>query len=292
MIALIIIAAIMLLVLTALNIPMVARVTYYSGKLRVKAQYLSFTLFSLGDDESENTVDDEKDASQPKNTQESKNETLLHSLLDTEVDEDFVPQDFDSAAPGEFSSNTPPKTDNGKRAEKKAGDDSSEKKNIRESSPKRQKKSLNELLDYVLEKKEQLQLIWELCSPDLRRLFGKITIYNVIVDFDAAGDDACETALLYGKMWAAVTNALGLLTSLFRVKLKKIRINCLYNLSSDNIRYDGEAKLRLRPASLVNAVISVLCGYLINKRKYEPLIRLLFPSAGKSGKQRAAAENT
>lgn len=80
--------------------------------------------------------------------------------------------------------------------------------------------------------------------------------------------------MLYGKVNAAVYNALSAVRCFVPVSVTRIKIDCLFNTPAEKCRWDGECKIRLRPASLLNAIIAVVFGYAKDKEKYAPVMAL------------------
>lgn len=141
---------------------------------------------------------------------------------------------------------------------------------------------LSELENNIEKKKNAALLLWELCEGPLKRLLGKIYVDGLVVDFAAADEDAAKAALSYGKLCAAFYNLLGVIMGLTRVGIKSVRIDCLYDTPSEKSRYDGEFKVKLRPASVLNAVFAVLFGYLRGGGKFKPVLEEFFGVVGEN----------
>ncbi|MDE6593678.1 MAG: hypothetical protein K2K57_11540 [Oscillospiraceae bacterium] len=118
-------------------------------------------------------------------------------------------------------------------------------------------------------KKNAALLLWELCEGHIKKLLGKFTVDGLEIDFAAADEDAAKAALAYGKLSAAFYNFLGVIMSFTRVNIRSVSIDCLYNTPSEKARYDGEFKVRLRPASVLNALAAILFGYVRGGEKYK-----------------------
>lgn len=112
-------------------------------------------------------------------------------------------------------------------------------------------------------------LLWELCGGHIKKLLGKISVTGLVIDFAAADEDAAEAAVKYGKLSAGFYNFLGVLMSITRVGIKSVNVDCLYNTPAEKSRYDGEFKVRLRPASVTNALLAVLIGFVRGGEKYK-----------------------
>ena len=134
---------------------------------------------------------------------------------------------------------------------------------------------INDKLDELAEKKNSISLLMELIGEPLKRFGGKLRIDDVIIDCAAADEDAAKAAVFYGTIGSAVYNTISFLRQFIAMSVKSVNISCLYNTPSDKSRFDGECKLHLRPASLVNAIFAVLFGYMKDKKKYSPVMELL-----------------
>ncbi|MDE7294731.1 MAG: hypothetical protein K2N72_09940 [Oscillospiraceae bacterium] len=159
-------------------------------------------------------------------------------------------------------------TDGKKSARKKSSGKSDGESN--DDEPKKPLgERLSELLENIERKKNAALLLWELCEGHLIKLLGKVTVDGLAVDFAAADEDAARAALAYGRLCAGFYNLLGVIMSITRVKIRSVSIDCLYNTPSEKARYDGEFKVRLRPASVLNAFAAILFDYVRGRKKYK-----------------------
>ncbi len=258
--ALIIIAALIFLFLLLLNIPVTAYIRYYSGKLDLKVSYGFMSVFPKKSKKPEKTAEKE---TAKKNTIEKKEKLLEKNAEEKEIKKPAAE-----------------KTE-------KTTDESSEKKDngseeSKDSSKTNQKKDgqsiierLSLKLDSLTEKKNAVQLLIELCSKPVVKLLRLIRIDGLILELAPAGEDPYETAMLYGKLNIAVYNFIAFLKAQITVTIKSVRIGCQFCTPSEQSRYDGECKVRLRPASLVNAVFKIVFGYLFNMKKYSGIMVLI-----------------
>lgn len=238
MTALIIIASIIAVIVLLLNIPVSAYIRYYGGEADIKVKYLMLTLY-------------------PKNERKGK-------AREDEPD-DGTDDEEESTASEEAVTDEDSSTDN-------SSDDTPEK------IPKRRKKPvterINSAVDDLIEKKDAFLTLWELLEGHLKKLLSKIRIYGLVLDLAAADEDAKEAAMLYGKMNIGVYNAIAFIQSITPMKVRSVTIDCLYDTSSENTRYDGEVKIRLRPASVLNAVSAIIFGFLVKLKKYSPALNV------------------
>ena len=251
MIALIIIAALILIILLTVNIPVEAYIRFYGGKAEIKVKYLFLSLYPKKD-------------KPPKKKKRRKDKPPKEMPLP--VSEDTLTED---------NSEDSPKEDNSPKNDTAQTEKTPEKK---KKPPKEEKRPLLERisakLDELTEKKNSVMLLIELVTEPLKRFGSKIRIDDVIIDFAAADEDAAKAAISYGAIGAAVYDGISFLRCFVGMSVRSVKISCLYNTPAEKSRYDGECKVRLRPASLINAVFDVGFGYIFNKKKYSPVMEL------------------
>lgn len=248
MTALIIITAIILLLIIICNIPVEAYIKFYGGKADIRVRYFFLSLF-------------------PRKEKPPKKGKKKRDKSDAPKEYRELPAD-----------DTPPEN-------KKESPSNEDKPEDRESTPKKDSKPkekkppllerINSKLDELAEKKNQVSLLIELVLPHLKKFGSKLRIDDIIIDFAAADEDAAKAAITYGELGAAVYNGIAFLRRFVSMSVRSVNISCLYNTPAEKSRYDGECKLRLRPASLINAVLAVCFGYITNTKKYSPVMELL-----------------
>lgn len=255
MTALIIIAALILIILLTVNIPVEAYIRFYGGKADIKVKFLFFSLYP-------------RKEKPPKKKKRRKDKPPKEMLP---VSEDTAAESSPEDTPQEDSS---PKADTS-QTEKSPEEKVSENE---DKPPKEEKPPLLERisakLDELTEKKNSVMLLIELVTEPLKRFGSKIRIDDVIIDFAAADEDAAKAAISYGTIGAAVYDGISFLRCFVGMSVRSINISCLYNTPAEKSRYDGECKVRLRPASLLNAVFAVGFGYISDKKKYSPVMEL------------------
>ena len=99
-----------------------------------------------------------------------------------------------------------------------------------------------------------LRLLSE-CAAPVRRLLKRTVIKNVELSITVASDDAARTAINYGRIYAAVANALALAGLVFTLKLK--RVDVLPDFTSDKMRFDASFCVRIVPLAALAALISI-----------------------------------
>lgn len=262
MTGLIIFSVILLLILIAVNIPVEAYIRFYGGKADISVKYSFLKLF-------------------PKADKKKKDKPLKADSADTSLD---TSSEEENETADESTSDTSDSENTDKSEEKPSDDKQTEDTADTESKPKKESDGeekpplldrISNKLDELEEKKNQIQLLLELILPPLKKLGGKIRIDDLLIDFAAADEDAAKAAISYGRLGAAVYNLISAIRQYIRITILSVNISCLYNTPSEKSRYDGELKIRLRPASVLNTLSAVIFGYLFNMKKYSPVMELI-----------------
>lgn len=255
MTVLIIIAVIIFLILLTLNIPVEAYIRFYGGKLDIKVRYLFLSIY-------------------PRKEKPPKKAKKKHKK-----NKEYPTIPNDDTAEKEQTDTAEATTDTSDTKAAPADDIPAAEKKERPPKQKSDKPPLldriNDKLDELSEKKNSVSLLMELIGEPLKRFGGKLRIDDVIIDCAAADEDAAKAAVFYGTVGSAVYNTISFIRQFAAMSVKSVNISCLYNTPSDKSRFDGECKLHLRPASLVNAIFAVLFGYMKDKEKYSPVMELL-----------------
>lgn len=255
----IIIIAVILLIVLAVNIPVTAYIRYHDGEADVKVSFLFKQLYPHVEKKKRQK---RKRKKHRKNIKKAETKPASEEIS---FDEPDAPEEH-TAPPDENKQEEPPREDTEESSENTPKKHKPKKKSLIER--------LNTKLDELNEKKSSVQLAFELLKEPLKKLGGKVRIDDLKIDFAAADEDAYEAAMLYGKVNAAVYNALSAVRCFVPVSVTGIKIDCLFNTPAEKCRWDGECKIRLRPASLLNAIIAVVFGYAKDKEKYAPVMAL------------------
>jgi len=268
MTGLIIFSVILLLILIAVNIPVEAYIRFYGGKADISVKYSFLKLFPKTD-------------KKKKQKKQKKDKPTKTDSADTSPD---TSSEEENKTADESTSDTSDSENTDKSEEKPSDDKQTEDTADTESKPEKESDSeekppfldrISDKLDELEEKKNQIQLLLELILPPLKKLGGKIRIDDLLIDFAAADEDAAKAAISYGRLGAAVYNLISAIRQYIRITILSVNISCLYNTPSEKSRYDGELKIRLRPASVLNTLSAVIFGYLFNMKKYSPVMELI-----------------
>ncbi len=255
MIVLIVIAAVIAVIVFILNIPVSAYIRYYGGKPDIRVTFAFVQLFPKKQKKNKSNKPPGKSPKAVRSGSEKKKKP------DKPHENKSIPQKTDEKL-----------SDNSTESKENEKTENDGKKSSLSVNPL---EKLSAFLDDLSEKKNAVQLLAELVMGPLKRLCGKIRIDDLKIDFAAADDDAFNAAILYGKANAAVYNTLSTVRCFVPVSVVRIRIDCLFNTPADKCRWDGEFKVKLRPASLVNAILAVLFCYIKEKSKYAPVMGLI-----------------
>lgn len=112
---------------------------------------------------------------------------------------------------------------------------------------------LGGVVDYV-------RSLAELGARAAGRALNAITVDRLVLEVVAAGEDAAETAIRYGRFCAAVYPAVGLLESRMRVRRRKVVVRA--DFLSEEGRVSGIVRLHARPGRILWIGIRFLFGYL------------------------------
>lgn len=160
-----------------------------------------------------------------------------------------------------------------------------EKKSAKEDKGKKHKKdkgspdvAKDEAPEKQADKKSFSQIV-EIVSSTAKSIFkGSEWLYKHLrvkrlqVCILVATEDAAKTAITYGRMYAAVYGALGVLDSLVKLEVKRIAIACSF--TRDEPVYDISCKVKLRVIFLLFAAFAMLWTFLksmIFKRASQPV---------------------
>ncbi len=102
--------------------------------------------------------------------------------------------------------------------------------------------------------------IWESAQRPLLKIFKGFHFQDLYIDFVIADLDAYKCALNYGRISGGIYNTLGVMSTLFTVKLKTVDVNAGFGLSKG--RWDCSCRMFFRAGIAVIAGIWFLITYL------------------------------
>lgn len=237
MTALIIIAAIVFLLFLLFKAKIRVELKYLGGVLDLKVKYLCFTVFPFKEKKPKRERRKKTKSHSEDNGSEDKVELSSDAKEAVSEAEDFIDRTSDEAADSAVS--------------------------------EKDKKKLSETFNMIKVRIEQFKLLWKTVKKFLTKLFKGIKITNLMIDFVVSGEDACEAAVNYGKISAAVYNGIALLKLMFRVSVKTVDIGCEFE--SGKSSYDCAANVTLGLGTAVGLLLGVLFGYMKNKEKIDEL---------------------
>lgn len=238
MTALIIIGAVIALIVILLYFPVTAEISYLNDKPLVRVKYLIFTVFSIPDNRKK----------KPKKPKKKK---------PPEEDKEAVSIDEEKS---EGSSDT----------ENETGKLSPEDEELLnpDGKDKKQKKSVSDIMDMIRDYKRIILLVWRLVNKHIRKMCRCVRIDGVEIDITAAGEDAFEASMLYGRLHAAVWNIIAFVGSLIPISVKSADIKISY--TTEKPKYDLKAKIRITPAVIVGNVIVAAIKLLLHINEIRP----------------------
>lgn len=109
-------------------------------------------------------------------------------------------------------------------------------------------------------------------SPPIKRLFKKIKVRDLYIDYVVGSDDAAKTAIKYGSLCAAVYSVLKWLTLYFDVKVKEVNIEADFKAPKDDIFVYTKVKMRVSTAlgCVLWLAVRVLRTYLKYNKNVKP----------------------
>lgn len=267
-IALYIILGIIALIVILLHFSVKVRLEAKSGeKPIVEIKWLFFTIFprkpkkkkdkdikpeeeyksEFTDEEIEKLIEDAQklDASQsdtPKSPPQGQSEAQAEGL----------PQELENTAADE-SKEKKPKKKNVKKNKDETIEDSTD-----EGQPEEKKEGIvAKVKRYFAMVKPYIPMAWKY----FKKLLKTIRITKLDIELTSGKEDAYESAMMYGKLNAALYNVIALLSRIFTVRvLKSTRINCRFD--EKVFEYDVSAVVMVRPSALIAIVFCVGINFL------------------------------
>lgn len=119
---------------------------------------------------------------------------------------------------------------------------------------------------------EMIKDFVESASPPIKRLFKKIKVRNLYIDYVVGSDDAAKTAIKYGSLCALIYSTLKWLTLYFDVKTKEVNIEADFKAEKDDIFVYTTVKLRISTAlgCALWLAVRVLKTYLKYNKNVKP----------------------
>ena len=192
----------------------------YDGKPEITVKLLFFTLYKTPLDPK--TVAKKKRKKAKKEAREKKKQEKLRKKAEKKAAKNGAP-----AEPAEAGS--PDSSEASEEADGKA------------KKPKKAKKKLNlnfqMIMDYVCS-----------AAPPIKRLFKKIRIRDLYIDWVVGSDDAAKTALKYGGICSAIYPLLEWMKLFFDTKVNEVNIEADFSAEKDDIFLYMTMKLRISTA--------------------------------------------
>lgn len=149
------------------------------------------------------------------------------------------------------------------KARKKAEKEAKKQAEKEAAAAERKKLLLAEKIQRMLQSiAERADMIGEILSAvpgPLQKLLRSVTLDDLVTDFLIGGEDAADTALLYGKIQIAVQNLLANLGKYIHVKRKDVRIAC--DFTADESRWNIRCSVKVHIGTAVAAALWFLWKY-------------------------------
>lgn len=238
MLALYIILGIILFVVIILHFPVVASIDVAKEKFEFKVKFLFFSIYPLKEKKPKKMSQRKKKRLEKKLQKEK--QAYKKSLEKTKQVKNQKPQAL--------------KTDDKPLEEKKSSD------NIKSEKPKDNEQKLKDKFSGYKEKWEKIKPYIPIGKKALKKLIKAIKIRQLDVYIAVCNEDAYECAMNYGKVNAAVYNALALIKQFFAVSIKHIAIDCKFN--SNESDYKLGCKIKSRPSTIILIAMFILVSYI------------------------------
>ncbi len=115
---------------------------------------------------------------------------------------------------------------------------------------------LKKVKRYYVMAKPYIPMAWK----NFKKLLKKIRFTKLDVLLISGKDDAYEAAMLYGKLNAVLYNLAALLSRIFTIRVKNLRIGCKYN--EKYFEYDVSTEVMVRPSTIIAIVFCVGVNFL------------------------------
>ena len=232
MTAFIVIAVIVLIFAFFLNVKIRAEIKYLGGEFDFKVKYLWFTIFPF-----KKRKEKKSKVKKKKSKQKNKSEAVTSEL----------------------------KQETEEQTEKGDENQISESGKQESTETKAEKQMLSDKIDKLKDIIEKVKLIWSFSQKHLKRIFKRIYLENLMIDFLIADEDAYAAAMNYGKVNAAVYNLLNIVRMLFPVSIKTVDIAC--DFEKKESVYDVELNIIIRPVTVFSSAFGIIFGLLKNIKK-------------------------
>lgn len=133
-----------------------------------------------------------------------------------------------------------------------------------------EKKGISAKLEELKGRLELIKLLWELCGKNVKKILRDIRADDVVIDVTAAADNACDAALLYGKIHAVIWNVIASLSEIMTFRIKTVDIVC--DFDRKKAVYNAGARINIRPAVLIGNLLAAGAKLLANYGRIKPYL--------------------
>ncbi len=146
-----------------------------------------------------------------------------------------------------------------KKAEKEAKKQAEKEAAAAERKKRLPAEKIQRVLQRIAERSDMIGEILAAVPGPLQKLLRSVTLDDLVTDFLIGGEDAADTALLYGRVQIAVQNLLANLGKHIRVKRKDVRIVC--DFTADESRWNIRCSVKVHIGTAAAAALWFLWKY-------------------------------
>lgn len=255
-----VIAAIILLIVVLLHFSVKAYIEADKKHVSVVVKYLGFKLFSTEIPDSSKEPDEDKP---PKKLTKTEPEIVLSEVEVVDSTDEAEKAEIEKKiAEAEESPPTDEEKQSADESEKKPPDDEKDEPSDEETEPKAS------LLDQYNEYKKYIPA----GKKAFRKLLKLIRFYDFTLSLTVGNDDPYKAGLNFGRINAVVYSILGLLCSIFSVKINHTEIKCDFEQKHTDVFF--KTAVYVRPSAVVALALYIGVYYLKVRKSMKKLEKL------------------
>lgn len=257
-----IIAAIITVLVILLHISVKAYIEADKSKVKVLVKYLGFELYRLEVPDKSKNEDKHRETEkiEPKSGSEDKGEEP--EIVLTEVQAVDSTDDAEREEILKKMSETPKKES---PSDKETAADKTDENKAKESDEDSEKKTGPSLLDKFDEYKKYIPA----AKKAFRKLLKLIRFYDLDFSLTVGNDNPYKAGLNFGRLNAVLYSALGLLCTVFSVKIKHTEIKCDFERKTTDFSFS--TAVYVRPSAVLALLIYLGIYYLKIKKSMKKL---------------------
>lgn len=191
-----------------------------------------------------------------KSEKNSDSETEFKSEYSEEEINDLILQAEKSESAERVTAEEPVKQEDGREQPPKEPEKAEEAVEAPTETSEKPEGGLKKVKRYYAMAKPYIPMAWK----NFKKLLKKIRFTKLDVLLISGKDDAYEAAMMYGKLNAALYNLAALLSRIFTIRVKDLRVGCKYNEKC--FEYDVSTEVMVRPSTIIAIVFCVGVNFL------------------------------